>query len=300
MAWQGLTGRARAAASLRRSLVTAEEVCALKECTSTIGEEYWIFKGQKYHSLEHAGAAAVQPQKKRKPRKVKHSKQWRVARRRFERETRHVNWNPPEKKPIPPVVHQEFETTVLEAPWAKVKYDKTTYLATEVAILTRVGQDDPLTLMMSGIRNVRMYLDDSGGILIRPVGSSTKPALPAGGQAALTAGSEAKESSVAPRERKSRNVAVTLGGAHGLNPAKEGSKRYFLVEAMLEGGSVKEIFKSAAIMFHQATGKPRTEFGMVATPSNMKLMFEWLIEKLKSAGKEVEIKERDGKYRIKV
>jgi hypothetical protein len=276
-----------------------DELCALKECTRKIGETFWSFKGQKYHSATHAGMAAVQPQKKRKQKKPKHSKEWRNTRRRFEKETRGVNWEEKPAIPVPPTVRQEFETVMLEAPWAKVKYDKRTFIASEVVILNRVTPDDQLTMML-GVRNVRMYLDDAGGMLIRPVESSTRPINPLGGPLALVGQTNGQEHSVEPREKKSRQVAVSLTGMYGLNPAKEGTKRWFLVEAMLGGGTVKEIFKEAANLFHTQTNKPRTEFGMVATPSNMKLMYHWLKEKLSNAGKEVEIKERDGKYKVKL
>ncbi len=276
-----------------------EELCALKGCDKPLGEEFWVVREKRYHSRNHAGQAALEPHHKRKILKERRPKEWRKLRKKFLRETKDVNWDPPEKPGPPPIVHQEFETVEIEAPWAKVKYDKKTYLAKEVVILTRTEDNGPLTMMMSGMKNVRMYLDDVGGVLLRPAQTSKTGALPAGAKLPTLALTSGSEPSVDRKEKKQRSAPVVLGGAHGLNPAKEGSKRFFLVESMIEGGSVKEIFKRAARLFHEKTGKPKSELGMVATPSNLKLMYDWLIEKLAKAGRTVAVEEDEGKFVIK-
>ncbi len=274
------------------------ETCALEVCEELIGDNFWVARGLKYHSIEHLGLALATQTKKRQSKKEKHSATWRVRHNRMVKENKGVSMSETEAPSPQPIVHQQYDTDKLEEPWSKVKYNKETYLADEVIILTRISPEGPLTMMMSNLRNVRMYLDDVGGILLRPVRPSKEKPLPLPGQTPTKGKRKATDTSVEVRERKSRSLPVTLTGSHGLNPAKQDTKRWFLVEAMLEGGTTKEIFKKAASTWAKKTKNDKDKYGMVSTPSNARLMFNWLVDKVAATGRNIAFKEKDGEFKV--
>lgn len=235
-----------------------------------------------------------------KKRVLKRTKEWRKLRRRFVKETTTVNWNPTEKVPKSKVHDRALSLHELDdPPWRKIKFGGETFHAAEVVILVKPTPETDLRMFMSEIRNVRMYQDLRGGLLIRPIQASVESSKVQGGTSSQPTAAEGAAGSTDSQEKRTRNVPIVLKGKHGLNPAAEGSKRYYLIESMLEGGTPREIIDRGARQWSRATKKPKEKFGMVATPSNIREVYDIIISKLSKVGKKIKVVEKDGEFIVK-
>jgi hypothetical protein len=81
-----------------------------------------------------------------------------------------------------------------------------------------------------------------------------------------------------------------LGGATGLNPSKEGTKRFFIVEALLNGGTAVEIVNSADKMARKGGYKKGVIKKMMpANTKDVRELAELVVRRAARAGKELDV-----------
>lgn len=239
----------------------------------------------------------------KKPRKKKEkpvssmSKGQAKLHRKFLRQNAGVNWHPEERIP-----KAHYEAAVVEPMEekegvSKLRFDHDNYIAAEIAVLTRTGPDTPLRPLIMNLKNVRIYVDQYGSMLLRP----TLAPEQVGSTYVLGGGNEAVQG-VRRGARVARPVAaIVLGGALGLNPSKEGTKRFFLVESILMGGTAVEIVKRADKMARKG-GYKRGDVLKVITPTTKKVtaFAELTTARIVKAGKRASVVVVGKKIQIQV
>ncbi len=228
------------------------------------------------------------PKKPRAPRKVKPegpiSKKQAKLHRKFLKQNPGVNFNPEPKPPKHDLGMSTLEPTEVLG-WSRVKYDQESYTAVEVVVMVRPSPDLPPRVLLN-MKNVRGYVDMYGSIMLRP---TTAPAEQ-GGTLALPAPTEAANGSKKPAKGIRTTGPIVLGGTYNLNPAKEGTKRFFLVESLLKGGTAVEIVKGADKMARKG-GYKKGEVQKIITPTTKKVteFAQVMADKIGRGGKRVKV-----------
>lgn len=210
--------------------------------------------------------------------------------KKFHKQNPTIDWAAGEKPPKP-VKHMQDETQEAEAGWRKVKFNKETFVAAEAVVLVRTTGDAPLALFMSNIKNVTAYTNDLGELVLRPARAGSGSA----GTKGLPTPEEAAGEVQKPRRDRPKGEAVpALTGTRSLNPAKENSKRFYVIEAMLEnpeGLTAVEIVRYADKLARKGGyQKGAVKRTILATTKNIREVAEGAALKITRAGKEAEVK----------
>lgn len=231
------------------------------------------------------------PKKTRVPRKPKEGEPtpaWRKLRRKWLKQNKELSLGVGAEAPKPKVQLPVSTVEPLEnnPGWNKIKFDQDSYTAAEVVVMIRNGDTSPLRPLIVNMKHVRAYVDQYGSVLLRPVTAPEE----ASGVSALPKGAEGVRGLRSAPKTPRVAVPVVLGGAQGLNPSKEGTKRFFLIESILMGGTAVEIVKRADKMARKG-GYKKGEVLKVITPStkNVTAFAEKMVARVARAGKKANV-----------
>lgn len=230
------------------------------------------------------------------------TKKQRSLHRRWLKENKGVDLNP-EPKRKKPEVHMPVETEPEQVPlqqWERVKFDGEHLKVDEMVLLVRTDENTPLRIFMSGLEDVKVYRDDKGGILIKPDHVPEASLRDPAGTGKPRGRARVAEGSREVLEGRRERPKVLLVGRYALNPAKEGTKRYFLFESMLDGGAAVEIVDRADKWATKSGLYPRGDLKktILNTTSNVRDQYEQMSEKIAKTGQAITVREEDGLFAV--
>ncbi len=221
----------------------------------------------------------------------------------------------PEPTPFIPPAGLKVKPTKVPG-MGRVEVIRNVYHIDEVTVLIKVTEETN-TQMFGSMRNVVAYTDPKLGLLLRPNVGGVKETFADFPKAIITA-----KKSVYRRKHKDevRSDAGSVGlgeSSSKVRPERKviaeasfgnlqedpTSKRFWLIESMIQGGTAKEIIKRAANLSVKNGYFDTEDDYMDKMPSNymaIKKMFDWWKVKLNQARIHHRIVEVDNKFNVEI
>lgn len=201
--------------------------------------------------------------------------------------------------------------------WGRVKFERNVFIAEEVTILVRVAEDSEWRVF-GNMKKTYAYTDPRLGLLLRTSTGSVRRTfndIPRAVKIAKTnfkrrhkEGREEMKVERQEREHEKRMHELKVaskqveGASYGNVAQDNKSKRFFLLEGMLKGGTPKEMVERADSLAAKAGAYSRGEIKRTIpdNPANIRSRFGELVKKWSQSGIKGKVVEKDGIWRVEV